>query len=95
MEHLVVGKRVQGAALLIAALRNMASAVEAAASQGGNDELIVSAGIECGQAWQNDPSAWTVFEGWIHFSAGPNAVFTSPTSEGLNAVFASPTPEGL
>jgi hypothetical protein len=41
-----------------------------------NDEMGVHASINHGKAWQGEPNSYGVFEAWVHFSVGPNAVWT-------------------
>lgn len=70
-----IGSRTaEGRAKVVAVLRNMADAVEAETD--GNGELGVYGVVNCGLAWIGEPDTWTVYEGWIHFSAGPNSVAT-------------------
>lgn len=56
-------------------LHNMAFALEAD-EENGKGELQANMAVHACQAWVNEPNTWTVFEGWVHFSAGPNSVFT-------------------
>ena len=46
----------------------------------GNGELQMEVTLVAGQAWQNKPIEWGVFEASIKFSAGPCSVFSEPVT---------------
>jgi len=64
---------------LLVVLENMLQAIHGSLmteKDDPNGELTVQASVIAGQAWQNEPETWTVFDCWLHYSAGPNAVAT-------------------